>query len=64
MSTHNIGFYEDLIKDILNYHQIYTIHTLSLRLQTTPNLRLHCLLFLSNLFEKKNRNEGAGLHSD
>ena len=61
MSTHNIGFYEDLIKDILNYHPI---RTLSLRLQTTPNLRLHCLLFLSNLSEKKNRNEGAGLHSD
>ena len=25
MSTHNIGFYEDLTKIILNYHQINTL---------------------------------------
>ena len=26
MSTHNIGFYEDLTKIILNYHQISNTH--------------------------------------
>ena len=28
MSTHNIGFYEDLTKLSLNYHQIHTLFLL------------------------------------
>ena len=28
MSTHNIGFYEDLTKIIIKYHQIHTLFLL------------------------------------
>ena len=44
MSTHNIGFYEDLKKLSLNYHQIRTLFLLL--------HDLHCLPFCPHLLEE------------
>ena len=47
MSTHNIGFYEDLTKLSFNYHQIRTLSLLLvLKSQSTPK---KSIFFITNI---------------